>query len=340
MGLQIMSVASRDAYERVSRQLDMATRLLGFWIVLVGLFFLFQALNYRGLAGFLAEWQFLLFDRYWPTLTLLFLTTLFSLPPIILVWILRVRQRRKERSATGYIDNRRIVQGKFARTESFFLGACAGGLLAAVIVLILSLQLPSDEGLPREIELGKPEAIAPVEGRAVLRGNVDLSETAQFNEDLLLVKRTLYFAPIRPPHDTGPLRYFVEVRRENVPDYDDIRFPKDERLVKVWRFRVPNQTFTPYTNGLLRRHGLPGEIATLYRLAGHKVHYDNYVLFSSLEQLTWRYYVLAGEFFVWAVLAAIGAFIFGRRRRAVERRIREEAEEATEADKSAPVAQT
>jgi hypothetical protein len=41
----------QDAYDRVSRQLNTAVRLLGFWIAIVSLYFLFQALDYRGLIG-------------------------------------------------------------------------------------------------------------------------------------------------------------------------------------------------------------------------------------------------------------------------------------------------
>jgi membrane protein implicated in regulation of membrane protease activity len=336
-----MSVVSRDAYERLSRRAELATRLLGFWMVLVALFFLFQALDYRGLAGWLAERQFLYFDHYWPTLTFLGLTALFSIPFIIAVWLLRRRQRRMEQSTTGRIDDRRIVHGKLARTEAFFVGACAGGLLAAIIVLIMRLQLPSDEGLPRSIVLGTPDAIAPVEGRAVLRGQVDLSETAQFNEDLLLVKRTFYFAPIRARGETGALRYFVEVRRNAATQgYDDIRFPEAKHPVQVWRFRVPRETFTAHTDGLLRRHALPGEIVNLYRLAGHEVDSDNYVLFSSIERLSWRYYVLAGEFCLWAVLAGIAALLLARRKRAVERRMKEERHEASPAGEPVSPAQS
>lgn len=317
----------RDAYERVSRQLNLAVRLLGVWVVLVGLFFLFQALDYRGIIAQLAEWQFLHFDRYWPTLTFVAMTSLLCAPLLVAIWLLRVRQRRDESFGPARVDDGRIVRGRLERLQGFFTGVAAGSVIAAVIVLILRLQLPTDEGSPRSIVMGSPDAIAPVEGRAVLTGTVDLRETAQFNENLLLVKRTLYFAPLRNgPGDTSPLRYFVEVRRTDVQGhYDKIDFPEGEDLVHAWRFRVPGIEFTPYMNGMLRRRALPGEIANLYRYVGYRVDRDNYVLFSSLDRLTWRYYVLAGEFGFSAILSGIAAFIFHRRKRSVTERLKDEA---------------
>ncbi|MBN8818046.1 MAG: hypothetical protein J0I80_04920 [Sphingomonas sp.] len=313
----------KDAYDRVSRQLNIAVRLLGFWIALVSLYFLFQALDYRGLIGWLAELQFLHFDRYWPTLTFVAMTGLFSLPLVALVWLLRMRQRHSETFGPARVDDARIIRGRLARLQGFFAGVSAGSLVAAIIVLILRMQLPVDSGSPRSIVLGSPDAIAPVEGRAVITGSVDLDETSQFNENLLLVKRTLYFAPVRAPGDRGPLRYFVEVKREDVKGpYNQIHFPKDkERLVHVWRFRVPGIQFTPYMQGVLRRRALPGEIVNLYRYAGYKVDDDNYVLFSAPEKLSWRYYVLAGEFALSTIIAGIAAFLFGWRKRAVDKRI-------------------
>lgn len=314
----------RDAYDRVSRQLNFAVRALGFWIAIVGLFFLFQALDYRGIVASLAEWQFLHFDRYFPTLTFVAVTTLFCAPLIAAVWLLRTRQRRDETLGPARVDDGRIIHGRLARLQGFFSGIAAGSLLAAIVVLVLRLQLPADDGLPRSIILGTPDAISPVEGHAVITGEVDLTETAQLNENLLLLKRTLYFAPVRAPGDKGPLRYFVEVKRNDLDGrYDRIDFPKDE-MARVWRFRIPSQIFTPYMQGVLSRRALPGELVSLYRYAGYEVDSDNYVLFSSLDKMSWRYYVLAAEFGISAGIAAIAAFIFARRKRAITNRLRED----------------
>ena len=317
-----------DAYERASRQLNLAVQLLGFWIAITSLFFLLQALNYRGIVGQLAEWQFLHFDRYWPTLTFVAVTALFSAPLILAVWLLRVRQRRTEAFGPARIDDGRIIKGHLARLQGLFSGIAVGSLLAAIIILVMRLQLPSDEGMPRSIVLGSPDAIAPVEGRAVITGAVNVDEVSQFNENLLLVKRTLYFAPVRSGTDPKePLRYFVEVRRDDVKGpYNPIKFNrKREEEIHFWRFRVPGIEFTPYMQGVLRRHALPGEIANLYRYAGYVVDEDNYVLFSSEAKLSWRYYVLAAEFGLSAIVSAIAAFIFSRRKRRVSRRMKEEA---------------
>jgi hypothetical protein len=317
-------VRAMSPYERVNRQLSMGMWALGVWLALVSLFFLKQTIDYVGLIARLAEWQFLFFDRYWPTLTFLALTLLCSSPLILALWLIRARQRRDEKLGPARIDDGRILSGRLMRLQSFFMGIAVGSVTAAILSLFLMLQLPSDEGAPRSIVLGSPDAMAPGEGPAILTGSVDVSETAQFNENLILVKRTLYFAPIRSgPDDKSPLRYFVEVRRNDVRgDYNKINFPKGRDLVRLWRYEVPGLSFTPYQSGVLRRRGLPGEIANGYRYAGYQVDPDNYVLFRSKERLTWRYLVIAAEFLLTAIIAGVMTGIMWRRRRKLSQTVK------------------
>ena len=252
------SANAMSPYERVNRQLSMGMWALGVWLALVSLFFLKQTVDYVGLIARLAEWQFLLFDRYWPTLTFLALTLICSSPLILALWVIRQRQRRDEKLGPARIDDSRILAGRLMRLQSFFMGVAVGSLTAMVLSLFLMLQLPSDDGAPRSIVIGSPDAIAPADGPAILTGSVDVAETAQFNENVFFVKRTLYFAPIRSgPDDKSPLRYFVEVRRNDVQgNFNKIEFPKGRDMVRLWRYDVPGLSFTPYQSGVLRRREL------------------------------------------------------------------------------------
>lgn len=319
------SATQMSPYDRVNRQLSTGMWVLGVWLALVGLFFLKQTVDYSGLIARLAEWQFLLFDRYWPTLTFLTLTLFCSSPLIISLWLIRARQRRDEKLGPARVDDGRILIGRLTRLQSFFMGIAIGSVVAALISLFLMLRLPSDAGAPRSIVVGSPDAMAPADGPATLTGLVDLSQTAQFNENILLVKRTLYFAPVRSgPDDKSPLRYFVEVRRNDVKGYNRIRFPKERDLVRLWRYDVPGLSFTPYQNGMLVRRALPGEILNGFRYAGFQVESDNYVLFRSKDRLSWRYQVIAGEFLLAAFLAGIMAWVMRRRRRRLQAMARQE----------------
>lgn len=322
-----------DAYERVNRQLAMGLRLLGLWLALVGYYFLRQALCYSGFIADLAEYQFLHFDRYWPTFTFLALTTLCTAPFFIILWAIRARQKRSERYGPARVDDQRIMLGRVGRLQNFFAGMSLGCVICVGIIAFQIFTLPSDAYEPRSIVIGSPDALGPADGRAVLTGAVDIGETAQFNEDLILVKRTFYFAPIRSgPQDKSPLKYFVQVRRDDVRGkgrFNPIVFPEGDDKVRAWRFRVRNIAFTPYVNGVLQRGALPGEIANLYRYAGYDVDRDNYVLFSSNEPIRWRLQMLAGEFLIAAILTALVALLFNRRRRKIHRIVRDQAEAAT-----------
>ncbi len=317
-----------DAYERVNRQLDWGLRLLGLWLALVAYYFLGEALSYRGFVADLAEYQFLHFNRYWPTFTFALLTTLCSTPFILVLGLIRARQRRNERLGNARIDDHRIMLGRLNRLQNFFAGASLGCAICVGILGFQILTLPSDAYDPRSIVIGSPDAIAPGDGRAVLTGSVDVTETAQFNEDLMLVRRSFYFAPIRSgPDDKSPLRYFVQVRRDDSKNRFD-PLPEARKDVRVPYFRIKGIAFTPYRDGVLKRGALPGEIASLYRAAGYQVDRDNYVLFASNEPIRWRLQMLAGEFLILAIVAALVALLFARRRRAVRKMIRARTEAA------------
>jgi len=321
-----------DAYDRVNRQLAMGLRFLGLWLALVGYYFLREALSYRGFVADLAEYQFTHFDRYWPTFTFLALTALCTAPFFAVLWIIRARQKSSEHYGPARVDDQRIMLGRVGRLQNFFAGVSIGCLICVGLIAFQALTLPSDKFGPRSIVIGSPDALGPADGRAVLTGTVDVGETAQFNEDLIVVKRTFYFAPIRSgPNDTSPLKYFVQVRRVDPKGqgrFNPIVFPQGDDKVRAWRFHVKGIAFRPYMDGVLQRGALPGEIANLYRYAGYDVDRDNYVLFSSNEPIRWRLQMLAGEFLIASILSALVALLFTRRRRKIHKIVQAQEEAA------------
>ncbi|MBB6123256.1 hypothetical protein [Sphingobium subterraneum] len=259
------------------------------WVTLAFLFFLWQAINYRGLVARLAEWQFGRFDNYWPSLTVLGLAAFFSLP-IIIITLLVHRRRKGEELAT----HAQIVLNTARHLKQAFATLTLISTAAAILCIILLLTLPPTEGRPLPVAVGGAGSIDPGEGPRTLLGYVDLRSVARYDEDLLITGRTLYFAPVRASSDDRSIaRYFVEVHYS--PDGP--------------------QRFYPIMTGVLRHRGLPGEIASLYRGARFPVADDNYLLYRSGYQLRWRYYVLAAEFGIGGVLLGIVTLILRRRAR-------------------------
>lgn len=300
-------------------------RILGVWIAVVSVFFIWQAIEYRGLVRRLAEAQFYEYEKYWPTLTVVALATLFSLPAIVIVWLQHRSAAKKAKDASADAIAAQRLLGTAGRLTWLFGVIALGSAGAAIVSLGLLLQVPSDREPAQSVVVGSPDSDRPADGLSTLTGSIDVLETAQFNEDLLLVKRTLYFAPVRAAAgDNAPLRYFVEVRRNDLSgDFHPIDFPEDPDNAWVWRYRVPNLSLSPYTTGVLRHNALPGEIVNLYRHAGYQVADDNYVLLRSKARIQWRYFMLAAEFALSALIAAAMAALLRAREHRIAGKLRE-----------------
>ena len=273
--------------------------ITGLWFGLVAALFAWQASAYRGFVEMLAEWQYARLGHYYPGITFVLLCLFFSIP--LLLWLV-VLWRRWKREETKTADIRGAVLGFSRRLQRF----CAvTAILAAAVALgslMVLLLLPDDAGAPRVVDVGAlgPDAVVP-EGRATLRGHADMSAIVRFDEQALLMHRRLYFAPLRSSGhaERDDARFFVEVR-------------------EMAHLKSP---FVPVMSGVLARGALPGDVRNLYR--GARVHLDDrpWLLYRDAAQLRWRYYMIAAQLGVIAVLLGLAARLEARRRRRLEERL-------------------
>jgi hypothetical protein len=260
------------------------------WSVLVGLVLLWQAVTYRGLVAFAAEWQLNEFGNYYPILTFLALIILFVSPSLLL---LRTRDSSsRHRESTSQLRRAEAFARRYSRVM-FGVAAICG--CASAISLGLMALLPGASGAPQRISVSDAVPAQPREGLTELAGKILYNRTSAFEEDLWIAHRSTRFAPIvEEGADESDIRYFVEL-------------PATDRA-------VPNAG--PAARwGILKEGGLPGELARLYRYAGFRIRPSHYVLFASAATMRWPYLVAAVEFLIAGLFAlTAGAFLSFRRR--------------------------
>ncbi len=243
------------------------------WTGLVSLFFLWQIVQYQGVMAQFAEWQFYSFGHYYPSVTYLAIVVVLASPGLLL--FLRVRHRESEQRLAEATLRSAII---FRRVV---LGVAAACLVAAIATLLLLLTLPRAGGTQTRIDLSHPLLTLPHEGATTITGAVLYDRTAAFEEDLVVARRTLRFAPIVSPQSSSlDLQFFVELPSE----------------------AVAQSGATSSVSGVLRRNGLPGEIVQLFRYAGYRVEPPQYVVFASEATMRWPYFKVAGELGLVALL--------------------------------------
>jgi hypothetical protein len=253
-------------------------RFLWIWVVIVALYFLWEAASYTGLFARAAEWQLAHLGRYLPTLTFGLLVLLFGSPALLLF-----RRRRRRADDVPPPASAVVTVGtRFMRFLFWIAGALAA---AAVVALIWTLILPSASGTLRDVVLGTPSARAPSEGATRLTGVIVYKRTAAFTQGLLVMRRGARYAPVFPPveHD-NVIRYFIELA------------PQDHVQPRMADAVVTR-------TGTLVRDNLPGAVVRLFRYVGYRVATPHYVLYASPLTMRWPYYVAAIEF-------ALGALLF------------------------------
>lgn len=284
---------------RLDRQKRVAGWITIVWLGAVTALFGWQAASYRGLVEVLAEWQYARLGHYYPGTTFVLLCLFFSIP---LLFLLLVLWRRWKREETKSADPRTAVLGFSRRLQRF----CAvTAVLAAAVAFgsfMVALLLPGDDGPVHLIDARalEPDAVLP-EGRAALRGRADLNAIVRFDEQALLLHRRLYFAPLASGDDTVAerARIFVEVQ-----EMANLKSP-----------------FVPVMSGVLARGALPGDVRNLYRSAQMPLPDRSWLLYRNAAQLRWRYFMIAAQLGVIAVLLGLVARIEARRRRRLEERL-------------------
>jgi len=293
----------RQIMDRERNGLDRQKRITGWitalWLGAVAALFGWQASTYRGFVEVLAEWQYAHLDHYYPGITFVLLCLFFSIPLLVVIVVLWRRWKRHEAENA---DPRTVVLGFSRRLQRL----CAvTAILAAAIAfgsLMVALLLPGDGGPARVVDVGalRPDAVVP-EGRATLRGSADLDTIVRFDEQALLMHRRLYFAPLTSRSNAGgePAHFFVEVR-------------------EMAHLKSP---FVPVMSGVLARDALPGDVRNLYRGARFQLADRPWLLYRSAAQLRWRYYMIAAQLGVVAILLGLAARLEARRRRRLEKRL-------------------
>jgi len=293
------------------------------WAGIISSFFLWQAFSYAGIVNKLAEWQFHLFEKYYPVITYSLVIIFFSLPLLIVISILAITRKKRP---DQHEDAQDPAQGAgqtndqdsgIAETEAeksvhsarrlrrFLAWASACMVLFAVISVGLSFLVPEMRGPIQQITLerGQRDPVNPREGYSAISGAIDGQMAARFGENMTLDKQYIYFAPIRSSSmRQGAVRYFTEI----IPTGD-----------RAKPFDVP-------AKGILRRNALPGEIEQLYLNIGMKIDKPYYVLYTSPSPVKWRYYRYAMQFGLIAALFAIFAYLERRRIKKLLKQIEEE----------------
>lgn len=263
------------------------------WGTLVSLFFLWEIVTYSGAMALLAEWQFNLFGSFYPSATYLALVAVLASPGLLL--FLRVRRRDSDQR----LGLATLRSAAIFRRVVFGIGAACLG--AAAVALVFVLLLPTASGEPQRIDLTQPVVSLPHEGAATIAGAILYDRTAAFNEDVIVARHALRFAPIVAPGSTGTdLQFFVELPPET----------------------VPHAGGTTAMTGILKRSALPGELVRLYRYAGYSVEPPYYVLFASDTALRWPYFELAIEFAIGAILFFALGFWQHRRMKWLEKAVK------------------
>ncbi|MXP44606.1 hypothetical protein [Allopontixanthobacter sediminis] len=255
------------------------------WIVLCALYFLWEAVSYRGFFGRLAELQLGYFGAYAPLLTFLFLFCLAALP----AWLV-LRVLRKRENAEQSIEQNRLNPIKRAKTlravlYGFGMAAC---LVIAGFVIFTLFMLPGTTGARQTIAASDFGVVSVEEGPARIVGG-EVGEIIFFGQDWFLGDDRMAFAPYRAAGQGKSARVFVQL------DATD-------------RNELIGLTQKPAWSGLLVEGGLPGTARALFNSIGVGIGDPYYTLYIDKNSLEIRYWLQAIQ---WAILAAF-LLIFGK----------------------------
>ena len=227
---------------------------------------------------------------------------------LIAVMMLIIARLRKDTGGqVGIVLRHRRTLWRTNVAMRCFLVLAVGSAIGAVATLGAMFMLPRDGAHPQRISVGQLPFAHPEEGPAILDGQIDWQHLTRFDQDLVVSRRSIYFAPI--VQQIGPrrsVRYYVQVLRSefdvNSHPYDAV--PESERVWDAGRV-VPK--IQPPIRGILWSHGLPDELVALYAKVGIRTHPDHFALYRSEGAMRWRYVVVASEF----ALFALGALAIG-----------------------------
>lgn len=256
------------------------------WIGLCGLYFLWEATNYRGLFGRLAELQIRYFGSYAPLLTFLFLFSLAALPAWLILRILR--KREDDESTPEQALELEIKRTKNLRAILYGFAAATTCVVAGFAVFTLFM-LPGSQGKLQTIAASDFGTVSVAEGPARLVGG-EIGTIVFFGQDWFLGDDRMAFAPYRASGKDGQLaRIFVQ-------------------LDATSKNRLAGLTQRPAWSGVLVEGGLPGTARVLFNSIGVGISKPYYTLYRDEYSLKIRYWLQTIQ---WAILSVF-LLIFAR----------------------------
>lgn len=278
------------------RRMSPRLAILWLWVLIVVLYFAWEAAAYRGLFAMIAEWQFDRLGQDLPTFNFCLLTMTLAWPALA---ILRRRHVTRDELQSvrrdipeNDLDDEEWEQeaqlALFAAQDymHFMFGFAAALGIAALVSLLWTLTLPTGTEPARSFTPSAVNASLPQEGSARIEGAVRYGRIASFNRGILFFNRTALFAPILPPQGSdGRIRYFVE-------------------FLPVERPEIAAGEMISHRTGILVHADLPGALVRLYRYLGYQPVEHYHVLYASAATIRWPYYIIAAQFL-------LGGLLFG-----------------------------
>jgi hypothetical protein len=264
------------------------------WTLVCGLYFLWEALTYRGLFSRLAEFQIARFGSYVPFLTYLVLFMLAVIPAWIIVWF--VARRREKDLDTSALLQLRISQARKLRLLLVAFATASFSVALGFAVYALWL-LPGQNGELRTISVSEFGTVPVKEGPTRIVGG-ELGTVIFFGQDWFVGDDRMAFSPYRPVADnTGAAQVFVQLKASGTGDRESI----------VQR---------PAWSGLLVEGGLPGTVRVLFNYIGVGTAGTYYTLYEDEHSLKVRFWLQTIQ---WAVLGLFVIFLIFLQTRTIRR---------------------
>jgi hypothetical protein len=241
------------------------------WTLICGLYFLWEALAYRGVFARLAEIQIGRFGSYVPLLTYLFLFTLAVVPVWIVAWFFA---RRHEKDL-DFADLLKLRLSQARKLRLLLVGLAAASLSVAIGFAVYAFWLlPGQNGELRTVAASEFGAVPITEGPTRIVGG-ELGSVIFFGQDWFIGDDRMAFAPYRPVADNkGPARVFVQLKAAGKKDRETI----------VQR---------PAWSGIIVEGGLPGTVRVLFNYIGIRISEPYYTLYANEYALKIRFLLQA-----------------------------------------------
>lgn len=251
--------------------------------LLCGLYFLWEALSYRGLFSRLAEFQIGRLGHYAPLLTYLFLFCLFSLPALLVAWLF-LRKRDGDAPMAEIVDDR-LEQAR--RLRRFLVApSLLAALVAAGLLTYSTFALPGSEGEVQTISASEIGAVSIKQGPARLVGG-ELGTIIFFGQDWFVGDDRMAFSPYRSSGSgSAAASVFVQLEARNKRDAEKV-------------------TQQPVWSGIIVEGGLPGPVRVLFNYLGVGITAPYYTLYQDDYSLKIRYWLQAIQWGFLAVFFAI-----------------------------------